>query len=232
MKLPTLNIDVAVNTKTMQKGIADANRQLQTVGRQGLGMAGGGFGRLGGLSGMASAAGFGGLGAGAIGAGGIGLAIAAPFKAAALIVDSFAESTKRGEEALRSFAEGKGLGGLDLGTASRLAAGAEAERANQMATGGLWDTFIGSMMNEQGQVGGLAGVVKDWAQATAEGTKWLTSVGGGLLGGYDIVDAMERADMATTKSAAGAQAYMTPEQINATDRQAEKDRKAQREQNT
>lgn len=232
MKLPTLNVDVAVNTKTMQKGIAEANKQLQTVGRQGLGMAGGSFGRIGGLSSMAGAAGFGGLSTGLIGIGAIAAAISAPFKAAALIVDTFGDSIKRGEEAMKSFSEGKGLGGLDLGTASRLAAGAEAERANQMATGGLWDTFMGAMANEQGQFGGLPGLVKDWGQSTAEASKWLTALSGSLLGGYDIVDAMDRADMATTKSAAGAQAYMTPEQIDAADRQAEKYRKAQREQNT
>lgn len=227
MKLPTLNVDVAVNTKTMQKGIAEANKNLERVGKKGLSFAGGGFGKLGSLAELG-----GGFGAGAIGVGGIALAIAAPFKAASLIVDSFAESTKRGEEALKAFAEGKGLGGLDIGTASRLAAGAQAERANQMATGGLFDTFIGSMMNEQGQVGGLAGVVKDWAQATAEGTKWLTAFAGGVLGGLQDGYAAERADMAISRSVAGAQSYMTPEQIDAADRQAEKYRKAQREQNT
>lgn len=227
MKLPTLNVDVAVNTKTMQKGIAEANKNLEKVGKKGLSFAGGGFGKLGSLAELG-----GGFGMGAIGVGGIGLSIAAPFKAAALIVDSFAESTKRGEEALKAFAEGKGLGGLDIGTASRLAAGAQAEKANQMATGGLFDTFIGSMMNEQGQVGGLAGVVKDWAQATAEGTKWLTAFAGGVLGGLQDGYAAERADMAISRSVAGAQSYMTPEQIDAADRQAEKYRKAQREQNT
>lgn len=227
MKLPTLNVDVAVNTKTMQKGIAEANKNLEKVGKKGLSFAGGGFGKLGSLAELG-----GGLGMGAIGVGGIALAIAAPFKAASLIVDSFAESTKRGEDAMKAFAEGKSLGGLDLGTASRLAAGAEAERANQMATGGLWDTFIGSMMNEQGQVGGLAGIVKDWAQATAEGTKWLTAFAGGVLGGMQDGYAAERADMAISRSIGGAQSYMTPEQINAADRQAEKYRKAQREQNT
>lgn len=227
MKLPTLNVDVAVNTKTMQKGIAEANKNLEKVGKKGLSFAGGGFGKLGSLAELG-----GGLGMGAIGVGGIALAIAAPFKAASLIVDSFAESTKRGEDAMKAFAEGKLLGGLDLGTASRLAAGAEVERANQMATGGLWDTFIGSMMNEQGQVGGLAGIVKDWAQATAEGTKWLTAFAGGVLGGMQDGYAAERADMAISRSIAGAQAYMTTEQINAIANQAERLRKSQREQNT
>ena len=227
MKLPTLNVDIAVNTKTMKKGIAEANKELEKVGKKGLSLAGGGFGKLGSLAELG-----GGFGAGLIGIGAIAAAIYAPFKAAALIVDTFGDSIKRGEEAMKSFSEGKGLGGLDLGTAARLAAGAEAERANQMATGGLWDTFMGAMANEQGQFGGVAGLVKDWGQSTAEATKWLTALSGNLLGGYDVVDAIDRADMATTKSAAGAQAYMTIEQINAIANQAERLRKSQREQNT
>jgi hypothetical protein len=228
MKLPTLNVDVAVNTKTMQKGIAEANKNLEKVGKKGLSFAGGGFGKLGGLAELG-----GGFGMGAIGIGGIAMAALAPIKLASGVVDAFAASTKRGEEALRSFAEGKGLtGGLDIGAASRLAAGAERERANQMATQGIFDTFVAAMTDEAGQVGGLAGVVKDWAQATAEGTKWLAAFTGGVLGGLQDGYAAERADMAISRSVAGAQAYMTPEQINASAAQAEKYRKAQREQNT
>lgn len=228
MKLPTLNVDVAVNTKTMQKGIAEANKKLEQVGKKGLSFAGGTFGKVGGLAELG-----GGFGQAAIGGAGIALAAFAPIKAAGFIVDSFAEATKRGEDAMKSFAEGKGLtGNLDLGTASRLAAGAQMERANQMATGGLWDTFLGSMANEQGQVGGIAGAVKEWAQATAEGTKWLVTWLGGQLGGLNEGEAADRADMAISRSAAGAQAYMTTQQINAAAAQAEKNRKAEREQNT
>ena len=88
------------------------------------------------------------------------------------------------------------------------------------------------MANDQGQVGGIAGAVKDWAQATAEGTKWLVTWLGGQLGGLNEGEAADRADMAISRSAAGAQAYMTTQQINAAAAQAEKTRKAEREQNT
>lgn len=228
MKLPTLNIDVAVNTKTMKKGIAEANKQVQQIGSKGLSLAGGGLGKIGSLTSLG-----GGFGTGAIAVGGIAAAIIAPFKAAAFVTDSFTESIRRGEDAMKSFAEGKGLtGGLDLGTASRLAAGAEMDKANQMSRGGLWDTFIGSMMNEQGQVGGVAGLVKDWAQAAGEGAKFLASVAGGILGGFDNQEIIDRADQAISRSVGGAQAYMTQSEIDRAARYDEKLLKANREQNT
>ena len=229
MKLPTLNVDVAVNTKTMQKGIAEANKQLEKVGKKGLSFAGGFGGKLGSLAELG-----GGLGMGAIGAGGIALAAMAPFKAAAFVTDAFTESIRHGEEAMKSFAEGKGLtGGLDLGTASRLAAGAQMDKANQMSTGGIWDTFIGSMMNEQGQVGGIAGAIKDWGQASLEGAKFLASVFGSILGGESNAQTItDRADQAISRSVGGAQAYMTQSEIDRIGRDNEKRLKAEREQNT
>ena len=230
MKLPTLNVDVAVNTKTMQKGIADANKQLEKVGKKGLAFAGGTFGKIGSLAELG-----GGFGMGAIGAGGLALAALAPFKTASFGLNLLAESAKRGKEAMESFAEGKGLtGGLDLGTASRLAAAEQRARADASAASGagIIDTFMGAMMNEQGQIGGFAGLVRDWMNATAEGTKWLAAFTGGVLGGMQDGYAAERADMAISRSAAGAQAYMTPEQINEIANQAERLRKSTREQNT
>lgn len=227
MKLPTLNVDIAVNTKTMKKGIAEANKELEKVGKKGLSFAGGTFGKIGSLAELG-----GGFGMGAIGAGGIALAFMAPFKAASLYLNAVADAARNGEQALRSFAEGKGLtGGLDLASASKLAAASrESEMAANMGKG-LIDTFIAAGMNEQGQMGGLAGLIGDWAAATAEGTKWITALLGAFAGGRTDY-AFETADMATSRSAAGAQAYMTTEQINAIANQAERLRKSQREQNT
>lgn len=229
MKLPTLNVDVAVNTKTMQKGIAEANKQLEKVGKKGLALAGGGFGKIGSLAELG-----GGMGMGAIGVGGIGLAAMAPFKIASFGLSLLADSTKRGKEAMDSFASGNGLtGGLDLGTAARLAAADERARADATAASptGLVDTFFGAMLNEQGQMGGIAGLVRDWMNATAEGTKWLAAFSGGVLGGLQDGYAAERADMAISRSAAGAQAYMTTWEIDAMQRRidAEKERKQKRE---
>lgn len=234
MKLPTLNVDVTVNTKTMQKGIREAQKQLQTVGKQGLALGGGGFGKLGAAAGMAGAMGMGGLAAGGIGIGGAVMAALLPFKGAEIIVTSFAEATKRGEEAMKAFAEGKPSAGVDLGAAARLAAAAPAAELAAGSTKGIMDTFFAGMMDERGGMGGLAGLIKDWAELTVDGVKTVAAGTGALLGGVSDAEAQRRMDMATTRSAAGAQAYMTQAEINAmaTAREAEKTRKAQREQNT
>ena len=144
----------------------------------------------------------------------------------------FAEAVKNGEDALRSFAEGKGLtGGLDVGAASRLALNKDIARQYEQLTQGFLDTFIAAGMNEQGQMGGVMGGFSDWWRGTIEGAKWLTALLGAFAGGRTDY-AYETADMAISRSAAGAQAYMTTEQINAIANQAERLRKTQREQNT
>ena len=227
MKLPTLNIDVAVNTKTMQKGIAEAQKNLEKVGKKGLSFAGGTFGKLGGLAELG-----GGFGSGAIGLGGLALAAMAPIKLASFFLDSFNSAVQSGADAMKKFAEtGKFAGGLDFGTASRLAAAQPLAEANKMAVGGLIDTFIGASMNQQGQMGGLQSWIQEWSQATAEGTKWLTAFVGALVGGNEG-NALDIADQSISRSAAGAQAYMTQEQINFVARENEKRLKAEREQNT
>ena len=234
MKLPTLNVDVTVNTKTMQKGIREAQKQLQTVGKQGLALGGGGFGKLGAAAGMAGAMGMGGVASAGIGIGGAIMAILAPFKGAEMVVTGFAAATKRGEEALNAFAEGKALGGIDPAAAMRLSAAAPAAQLQAQNTQGMFDSFVGAMMDEQGRMGGIAGLIKDWADLTVDGTKHLITAAGAALGGYGIEEQNRRGDMATSRSAAGAMAYMTTAEINAlaNAREAEKNRKAQREQNT
>jgi hypothetical protein len=233
MKLPTLNVDVAVNTKTMKKGIAQAQKELSTIGRQGLSIGGGGFGKIGAVSGMASGMGFGALGSAMVSAGGILMAIQAPFKVAEGILTEFAAATKEGKAAMLDFAEGRGgLRGINLVAAERLGAAApSAEQAATMAKG-MTETFLGAMMDETGKVGGLAGFVQDWAKATVDGVKAYLAFGGATLGGKGFEEAMREADIATTRSAAGAQAYLTQEEINRMAVEAEKYRKAQREQNT
>jgi hypothetical protein len=233
MKLPTLNIDVAVNTKTMQRGVAEAQKQINTIGKAGLalgGPMGGKFGQLGGLAGGLFG---GGAGAATIGIGGIAMSVMAPFKLAAGILDEFNQSAERGKKALESFASGKGMtGGLALGTAATLAAGAEASAIRAQSSQGILDAFIAGMKNEQGQTIGFAGLIEDWASATAEGTKFLAATIGGVLAGKQAQDIVDFADQAISRSAGGAQAYMTPEQINALAIQSERDRKAQREANS
>lgn len=227
MKLPTLNIDVAVNTKTMQKGIAEAQKNLEKVGKKGLGFAGGTFGKIGSLAELG-----GGFAPGAIGAGGLALAAMAPIKTAGYFMDTFNEAVKHGVDAMNTFARtGKMTGNLDFGTASRLAAAQQMNDINQVAGGGFMDTFIGAAMNQQGQMGGLQGWIGEWKQATLEGTKWLSAFVGALVGGNEA-NALDIADQSISRSAAGAQAYMTQDQIDFVARQNEKRLKAEREQNT
>lgn len=233
MKLPTLNIDVALNTKTLSKGVAEAQKQINTIGKAGLalgGPMGGKFGQLGGLAGGLLG---GGAGATTVGIGGTVLAIMAPFKLASGILESFNESAQRGQKALDDFASGKGMtGGIALGTAATLAAGAQASAVRAQSSQGMFDTFIASLKNEQGQTTGLAGLIEDWASATAEGTKFLLATIGGSLAGKEAQDIVDFADQAISRSAGGSQAYMTQEAIDRSARQAELDRKQQRELNT
>ena len=233
MKLPTLNIDVALNTKTLSKGVAEAQKQINTIGKAGLalgGPMGGKFGQLGGLAGGLLG---GGAGAATIGAGGILMATLAPFKLASSILDSFNESAQRGQKALEDFASGKGMtGGIALGTAATLAAGAQASAVRAQSSQGMFDTFIASLKNEQGQTTGLAGLIEDWASATAEGTKFLLATIGGSLAGKEAQDIIDFADQAISRSAGGSQAYMTQDQIDRAARSQDKRMKAEREQNT
>lgn len=239
MKLPTLNVDVTVNAKTMKKGIAEANKQMQTLGKQGLSIAGGatgigGFGMAGALSGALAAAGLTAL-AGSL------TALALPMAGLALYVytankslEAFAASTARGSNALEAMSEGKPYQGIDIGAAGRLAMAAPAAELQATSAKGVWDTFIAGTMNAQGEMEGLSGWISDWARYTSEGVKVVAAGVGAALAGEFGAEAQRRMDMAGTRSAAGGQAYMTSEEIN---RQAdfvafERNRKAQREQNT
>ncbi|MEY4071758.1 MAG: hypothetical protein RL721_2372 [Candidatus Eisenbacteria bacterium] len=232
MKLPTLNIDVALNTQTLRKDVAKANAEILKVGRGALAAGGPMGGRAGQLAGAAGALFGTGAGAGVVMAGGAALAAAAPVKTAMAIVDAFAESAERGRKALDSFAEGKGTGGLDLVNAAKLAESADYRAVQATSTKGLSDVFFGSMMDESGRTTGLAGLIDDWAVATAEGFRTVVAGAGAALAGADAQEFQRRLDVATTRSAAGAQAYMSMEQINYMATEAEKNRKQKREQET
>jgi len=55
MRLPTLNVDVKVNTSTMKKDIERANKQLQGIGGKAAAFAGGGVGKVGALGSLGGA---------------------------------------------------------------------------------------------------------------------------------------------------------------------------------
>lgn len=239
MKLPTLNVDVAVNTKTMQKGIAEANKKIAGLSKQGLSIAGGAigapsFGAIGAISGALGGAGLTAL-AGSLTTLAVPMAaLAAYIYGANKALETLASSTGRGAAALDAMAEGKPYGGLDLGAAGRLAMAAPAAELQATSTKGIWDTFIASTMNAQGEMQGVFGLIGDWARSTSEGFKAAVAATGAFYSGQSFAEIERRMDQATTRSAAGSQAYMTTTEIN---QQAdfvafERNRKAQREQNT
>jgi len=234
MKLPTLNVDVTVNAKTMKKGIAEANKQMQAFGKQTLAIGGGGFGKIGAFAGAAGSFGMAGLSTPLLAFGTALLGATAVVKTAQATLTTLEASTKRGSEALTAMSEGKPYQGIDIGAAGRLAMAAPAAEIQATSAKGVWDTFIAGTMNAQGEMEGLAGWISDWAGYTSEGVKVVAAGVGAALAGEFGAEAQRRMDMAGTRSAAGGQAYMTTEEIN---RQAdfvafERNRKAQREQNT
>jgi len=229
MKLPTLNIDVAVNAKTMQKGIAEAQKQVQSIGAKGLALAGGPFGRFGALGSLG-----GGAGSMAIGGAGIALAAAAPFTAAGAIVSQFTEAVKAGESALKAFKTGADIRstGINAVQAGILAQGADRAAIAESANTGWGAAFTAGSMSEGGQVGGVLGFFQDWAGSINENGKWLVAALGGVLAGKTGDEVILGADIATARSTAGAQSYLTQEQIDRAAIENEKRARQQREQNT
>ncbi len=193
-KMPTLNVDVAVNTKTMQKGIAEANKQLQQIGGKGLAAAGGTAAKLGSFGSLG-----GGLGQLALGAGGVMLAASAPFKIAKTITQAYTDSVQDGIKALDAWNKGALEGvrtGIGRPMAERLAAG-EAQAAS--ATGafeGMGAAFFGAAMNDQGELGGAVGAVTTWAEEMGRGTKTVLASLGAFLSGKSAAEADVAALMA------------------------------------
>ena len=203
MKLPTLNVDVAVNTKTMQKGVAEAQKKLQNIGGKGAAFLGGGIGKVGALGGLG-----GGLGAGAIGAAGIAAAAMAPFKLGGFVVDSFAESTDRARKAVEAYENDftKNIydaTGVTETFARRLAEGAEAAQQAAASQKGFMDTFWGAMSDEQGRLGGVGGfVAEEYGVGGGEFIKELLTIAGARLGGKSLEEAAIESQMATSRNPA------------------------------
>lgn len=193
-KMPTLNVDVAVNTKTMQKGIADANKQLQQIGGKGLAAAGGPAAKLGSFGSLG-----GGLGQAAIGAGGVLLAVTSTFKAARLITDLYTGSVQDGIKALdawnKSAIEGTRTG-IGRPMAERLAAGEAQAASAEGAFSGFGAAFMGSAVNAEGKAEGLVGDALTWAEEMGRGAKTMLSSFGSILSGKSLAEADALALMA------------------------------------
>lgn len=227
MKIPTLNVDVKVNAKNLKR---DVQKAVSGLGSStGLSGAVGGTGAsvgnaIGGTA--AQMMGMGPIMSGIMG--GLGSLGAAAFQAGKLVIGfasgvlgQFTDSVRNGTAVMDKFRqmEDTRASGINIVAASRLASQANnAEAASGMTTG-FMDTFLGAGMNAQGQQGGLMGWLTDWSRSTMEGVKTVAAVGGGLAGGKGWDDSWREADMATARSAAGAQAYATKAELAQQERQ-------------
>jgi hypothetical protein len=204
MKLQTLNVDVAVNAKTMERGLREAERKLQNFGGKGAAFLGGGIGKVGALGSLGGAA-----GTGAIAAAGIGAAVMAPFKLGGFVVEAFADSTERARKAVEAYENDftKNIydaTGVTETFARRLAEGAEAAQQAAASQKGWVDTFFGAMSDEQGRLGGVGGFVsEELGQGGGDLIKeWLAFLGA-ALGGKSTEEAAIEAQMATSRNPSG-----------------------------
>jgi len=203
-KLPTLNVDVRVNTRTMQKDIDAANKRLQNIGGKGLAFAGGTAGKIGSLGSLGGSA-----GSAAIVAGAAGLTAAAPFMAANRIIDSFSSSVEAARAALEKNSVDstqttwRQIGVVDQ-FAQRLAAASEFSAELEAKNKGFWDTFWASASNDQGQVGGLMGEIVEGAGSAMDSLKQITAQFGAVLGGKTAEQARIEGLMATAGQGASA----------------------------
>lgn len=214
MRLPTLNVDVKVNTSTMKKDIERANKELTNIGGKGAAFLGGQFGKIGALGGLG-----GGVGAGFIGIAGIGAALAAPAKIAETILDTFKEATDDARKTLEEFSKSGRTSSMTMIQALKILetqpAGPKGiERAGFF--GGIGRGFTGA-----GAEGGAAGWARDWAENTAKGLTWLgTLVGGaigGIGGGMSAEEIVRQADLSIAGSEQEARALYTRDELRVID---------------
>lgn len=206
MRLPTLNVDVAVNTKTMQKGVAEAQKKLQNIGGKGAAFLGGGIGKVGALGSLGGAA-----GAGAIALAGVAAAVIAPFKVGGIVVDSFADATDRARKAVEDYEKDftkniyRATGVTEV-FARRLAEGAEAAQLAAASQKGIVDTFFAAMSDAQGRPGGVGGfVAQEYGVGGGELLKETAAFWGALIGGKSLQEAGIEREMATSRNPAAYQ---------------------------
>lgn len=229
MKLPTLNVDLKVNTKSMERDLENAKRKAEKVGKKVLSVSGGTFGTIGSISQLGGE--FGRL---SLMGGAAALGTAAPIMAANAVIESFSAAVTEGAKTMKDFAEGKDIraGGVPLAFADLLSMNEERAKLMEGSRKGIGAAFWGGAMDESGQIGGPLGFVLDWAQATGEGFKAAMAGLGAMLGGKGSEEVMAATDIATTRSAGGSQAYMTQDAIDRIGREMEKFRKENRENST
>lgn len=229
MRLPTLNVDVKVNTSTMKKDIERANKQLQGIGGKAAAFAGGGFGKVGALGSLGGTA-----GSLAIGAAGLGFAAAAPGMVAEKILGSFNATMEEARKNLEEFAKSGHTSTMTMAQAMELVANA-APRPEEIKRPG----FFGGLargFTAGAQEGGLGGFLTDWSENTAKGLSWLgTLLGGtvaGIGGGATADQIIAQADLAIASSEQEARQLYSREENARRDREFSKFQKQMRETTT
>lgn len=230
MKLPTLNIDVAIDTGNLKKQIASANKSLGDIGGRSARALGGGAGKLASLGGGMGTP-FGQFAtAGAL----IAAEIAAPFKVSAMILDSMSASADEARKSLTDLANGKntfGQSGVGGALGARLAA-PSSDMTGGGAGKGWMDAFWGGAANEFGQTGGIIGDVLDGAESVALTGKGLMAALGALLGGKDFNEVGRNYDIGSSANVAAQQSYMTQSELNQMGKTMDQLAKQQRAANT
>jgi len=212
MKLPTLNIDVAVNTGNLKKQINDANKTLGGLAQRGASATGGFGGKLAGLGGGMGT----GLGQFAIAGSLIAAEIAAPFKISAMVLDSMSASADEARKSLTDLAAGKntyGQTGVGGGLGARLAA-RSTDLQGSGAGKGWMDAFWGGAANEFGQTGGIIGDILDGAESVALTGKGLMAALGAFFGNKEGHEIARAYDMGSSSTVAQQQSYMTSQELN------------------
>jgi hypothetical protein len=206
MKLQTLNVDVAVNAKTMERGLREARQKLQNFGGKGAAFVGGGIGKVGALGSLG-----GGIGAAAIGLAGAGAAFMAPFKLGGFVVESFAEATDRARKAVEAYEQDftkniYRMTGVSEVFARRLAEGADAAELAAASQKGWMDTFWGAMADKEGRLGGAGGWVQQELGVGGGGMiKEAAAFWGAIIGGKSWQEAGIEREMATATNPASLQ---------------------------
>lgn len=232
MKLPTLNIDLSVNTASFTKKLRMASDDLAKFGNKAAKIGGaslpgplGALSKVGGLTGgIANAASF------------LAGGVQAPFKISDAIISTFNDAVSEATKTMELFAKGGDFGatGLNPALAARLvAAGEQQNLGGNIATNKGWlSSAIAAATDETGDIGGVLGFLKDWADSIQENGKWLVAASAAVLAGKGGDDVLASAEMAVAPSLGAAQSYQTASEINRFGKTHEKMLKQQREQNT
>ena len=232
MKLPTLNIDLSVNTASFTKKLRMASDDLAKFGNKAAKIGGaslpgplGALSKVGGVTGgIANAASF------------LAGGVQAPFKISDAIISTFNDAVSEATKTMELFAKGGDFGatGVNPALAERLMLAGEKEKlgAGIATDKGWWASGIAAATDENGDMGGILGFFKDWADSIEENGKFLFASTMAMMGGKTPTDAFAAGEMAVAPSLGAAQSYQTAEEINRFGKTHEKMLKQQREQNT